>query len=578
MYSCYNQFPIEAITQISQSKLIGITSENQVLLRSSKSDSAIPLSLLCNHQGLPIKDFLLYFYIGKGFSFSTETKALNADFDNSNLVDLYKKEHVFNSRVCFKDTKLPQHHDFIKSFVSNKYFCTKESAIMLGFLESAVRFGISDDILNKFIPGRKIILKDNFKDIFELIFPDGKEDVFFRLNFLAKYIEYDLNNPGSVQKLADSLSIGITILSLKSQNDYSKYTILPSKPELFPIPIIKLLTHKDSVFLLYSNNENYIDGFDEQGNLKKLYSPQGCPESSYSIDLIKIAFESKMPSEILTNLSYIVKDLCLFTRDEFNITSKLDEIIEKLQPNNSNLDKFIRNLQEAKDLLSKKRQSSLTIIKNPTQIADKKPLTNSKSYGKLEKNRLLSPIIPRSTDKNQSVTLSQSSISPVNVLSTSITINPSLSPQPRVIDTKGKTYTIKTGNPCFNPQNKNQNIVFVPNGKDKKSKPPKLKKCTNCKRIRKTINLHGECKLCQKCIFQTFDNEYATCIGCGEKVEQLRGKFISRHQFTCEMCFKSCRIPLILPCGCIVCGNPCNVIGHTCVPQLLVAKQMLQNN
>ncbi|OMJ89238.1 hypothetical protein SteCoe_8626 [Stentor coeruleus] len=573
MHSSYSQVTIEAITQISQSKLIGITTEGQILLKSSKSESLIPLSLLCNHQGLPIKDFVLYFYIGKGFSFNTETKTLNTDFDYTYLVDLYKKDHVFSSRVCFKDTKLPQHQDFIDFFVSNKYFCTKEAAIMLGFLESVVRFGASEDILNKLVPERKIILKDNFKDIFELIFPDGKEDIFFRLNFLAKYIEYDLNNPGSVQKLADNLSIGITILSLKCQNNYSKYTILPSKPEMLPIPIIKLLTHKDSVFLLYSNNENYIDGYDDQGNIKKLYTHQGCPESFYPI---KNIIKPNLPNEILTSLSYVIKDLCHFTRDELNLANKLEKVIEKLQPNNSDLEKCLRNFQEAKNFLSKKRQSSLSRIKNLPQITDKKVPTNSKSFEKLEKKRFLSPVILKSTDKNMSVPLSQSSISPTNPIS--ININPSPSPLPIMRETKGKNYTIKTGNPCFNPQNKNQNIIFVSNGKNKKDKIPKLKKCTNCKRTRKTISLHGDCKLCQKCILQTFDNEFATCIGCGEKVEQLRGKFISRYQFTCEMCFKSCRMPLILPCGCVICGNPCNVIGHTCVPQLFIAKQILQNN
>jgi hypothetical protein len=373
-----------------------------------------------------------------------------------------------------------------------------------------------------------------------------------------------------VQNLADDYSVGVTVISFNTQAEYSKFTILPSKPESTSVPIIKLLTYKNSVCALYSYNENTADGYDEQGNLIKVYNPQGCSESFYTLENIKTNSKYQTPYDVLNILSYVIRDLCLFTRDELNLITKIDEAIEKLQPKSPLLESFMKNLLEARDFLSKKHQKPMMKYLSPTPNKEKKVPADCKSFYIKRKHSLLSPLIANSPDNDVSLlNLSQSSISPLKALPNKISVNPSLSP-PRTLKTmKTVNYSTNPANPCFNPQNKSQSK------NNNKVKRRKLKKCTNCKRIRKTTGLHGECILCQKCIFQTFDSNTAKCVGCGQKIEQLRARFISRYQFTCEICFKPTRMPIILQCGCLVCGNPCNVVGHICPTLHSTVKHLL---
>ncbi|OMJ87919.1 hypothetical protein SteCoe_10240 [Stentor coeruleus] len=561
---------MEIIKKTPHSKLIGINHTNQAILKSFDSELTIPLSYLHDKTGLSIKETHLSIFIGKTFTFNEETNTYNADIYYSPLVDLYKYNHAYSSRVCYKDTKFPQNPDFSKCYVSNMHFCTKETAILLGHLESALRNGFSDNILKKIAPEEKISLRNNLKNIYDFLLPENSDEKIAKSNLLTQYIQYDLENPGSVQNLADDYSIGITIISFNTQTKYTKFTILPSKPENTSIPVIKLIKYNNSVCVLYSYNENVADGYDEQGNLIKTYNPQGCSDSFYTLENIKTNSKYTTPYDSLNILSCIVRDLCLFTRDELNLIMKIDEAIVKLQPKGPSLGSFMKNLLEARELLSKKHQKPMMKYLSPTPNQEKKNLVNSKSFYITRKNSLLSPLISKSPDADANLlNLSQNSISPLKAVPSKITVNPSLSP-PRNLKTMNTVnYSTNTGNPCFNSQNKSQS-------KNKnKVKRRKLKKCTNCKRIRKTAGLHGECNLCQKCIFQTFDSNIAKCVGCGEKIEQLRARFISRYQFTCEICFKTTRMPIILQCGCLVCGNPCNVVGHTCPSLHSTVKHLL---
>lgn len=561
---------MEIVKNTPNLKFLGINPTKQAILKSPDSELTIPLSYLHDKTGLSIKDIHLSIYIGKTFSFNEETKTYNADVYYSPLVNLYKSDHSINSRVCYKDTKLPQNPDFSKCYVSNMHFCTKETAILLGHLESALRNGFSDNILKKIFPDKKISLKNNFKNIYDFLFPENIDEKIARSNLLTQYIQYDLENPGSVQNLADDYSIGVMVISFNTQTEYSKFTILPSKPESNTIQIIKLITYKNSVYTLYSYNENTADGYDEQGNLIKPYNPQGCSESFYNLENIKSNSKYTTPYDILNILSYVVRDLCLFARDELNLITKIDAAIEKLQPKGPSLENFMKNLLEAKELLSKKHQKPMMKFLSPTPNKDKIVPANSKSFYIKRKHSLLSPLISNSPDDDlNSLNLSQNPISPLKALPSKIIVNPSLSPPRNLKTMKTVNYSTNPANPCFNLQNKSQSK------NNNKVKRRKLKKCTNCKRIRKTTGLHSECSLCQKCIFQTFDNNIAKCVGCGQKIEQLRARFISRYEFKCEICFKVSRMPMILQCGCLVCGNPCNIVGHTCPTLHSTVKHLL---
>ena len=259
----------------------------------------------------------------------------------------YQKEYDFSSRVPFNETNLPQHPEFVDFFISNQNFSTKPYSMYLGHLECILRSSSESMLCEKLKMSEKIDFKNHFKNVFKIISGTNQNLKKLREESILIYNSVDLKKSSSIQMFSDYYSIGVQIIELIDENSYEKYMILPTFAEVTPIPYIKLLIYKEYVFVLYSSEQNRIDGFDDRGLNNSSFERDIYPDSFYVLD------KSSSENKYLDTLNGLI------------------QILEKVEPNAKwipSLRDLIKSILEKFDEIKKTEKNIPDIEKWETSL------------------------------------------------------------------------------------------------------------------------------------------------------------------------------------------------------------------
>ncbi|OMJ94307.1 hypothetical protein SteCoe_2505 [Stentor coeruleus] len=513
------------------------------------------------------------------------TKLLISNSDFYQVSDLYKSNpNNYYSRIQYSDTNLTQHADLTNTFISNLYYSTKESALLLGLCECLVRTNYNEILLkiaDNFI--QKSQQTKDFKDIYKLLWENGIQSSLLKLKLASKFVDYELDSVYSMQNFANTFNLGVSVKNFNSDKGLESFTILPENPQIIPVPIIQLGKFKNYVFCLYSDDVNALDGFDTKGNLSK----------SSEIDLSSKMFraiENKENSaefiEIIENLSQVLLESLKSSCDKTKINQIIENIETKIRAKSQKSLKFQKSLKILTEvkfqltnnpliLLDQDLPPNLTKNSNPpsfpkpSQSNSHKPkipspnMQNNFNPNILNSKNLATPIVnPQSRFLKPDISYpvnSQISFKPIQQnyiqnspiqLPSQKSYAPSIPNQQNLTNKGGKNVISNQPYPLYSPYN-----------------PPvvaKLEKCIGCEKNKLCITIHSNCRLCQGCIYKSLSQKIARCAYCGANIENIRSDIILRISFSCDKCKQKTKNFDFLECGCIICKKNCKSDNHVC--------------
>ena len=316
---------------------------NLIWANSNRQEGDFPINCLRDSNGETISFEDLDYFINKKMTYQENPQCFYFTVPKIAKAPVsygaYQKEYDFSSRVPFNETNLPQHQEFVDFFISNQNFSTKPDSMYLGHLECILRSSSPPTLCEKIKMSEKLDFKNHFKNVFQIISGTNQNLKKLREESISIYNHVDLKKPSSIQKFSDYYSIGVQINELIDQNCCHKYMILPTFAEVTPIPYIKLLIYGEYVFVLYSSEQNRIDGFDHRGLNNSSFERDTYPDSFYVLD--KTSSENKY----LDTLNGLI------------------QILEKVEPN-------VKSIQSLRDLIKSILEKFDEIKKTEKNIPD----------------------------------------------------------------------------------------------------------------------------------------------------------------------------------------------------------------
>lgn len=563
-------------------KLIGLGASGYPYFEGPNFKDEYPWDRVFSEDMRQIGDFFIYYYIGRDFIFNQQLQCFICTISYYPAKDLYYKESNYTVRIPFRQTKFPQHADFSDNFVSNIYFCTKESAILLGHFEFLIRTQLNSCLLEKLLPKKPMLpFRNHFRNLFEYLLGTSEEDKAKRASLLSQYTKYRLEKPSSIQKLADAFSVGICVISIKSENKYKKYTFLPELPEINPIPLIKLITYGNYTCVLYSNAQNEFDGFDENGVIVKSYQNETLPETFYCAE--KSLSYNPLLLEIIDKLV-----LCIKPDNDKKTNDLINEIVGKIESDeefSTNMMKTVKILKDKMISAKQKSQPKQVDKVEDNNIKSSIPqatgfnknhmvTTQNKTSNDRPQNRFANNFLPASERMVNIPDMSHRSKSPM-ILPTSkmsdiqCQIYNANALMRRPIDNQ-KEYT----KPSVSSQpDKNYNEELKIKSENVKAfimentlANPLLKRniCGGCEKVKKCENIHSNCSMCQDCMLQCIEINVKKCFICTKTLEERVVKQVcARKEWTCDNCGKNGRIKR-MSCRCFLCEVSCLNKPHIC--------------
>ncbi|OMJ75089.1 hypothetical protein SteCoe_25867 [Stentor coeruleus] len=529
-------------------RLIGLGANGYPHIRGLGYDTETTWESLYSNDMSQLDDFIIYYYIGRDFAYIQDKKILVCTITCDPINDLYMRENDYSSRVPFANTKFPQHKDFADCFVSNMYFCTKGSALMLGHFECLLRTNQNPFLYEKLLPSKpKLPFKNHYKLLFDYLLGNTKDAKEIRARLISNYIEYDFDSPDSVQKLADTFCVGICVINMKSQFEYTKYMILPELPEINPIPIVKLITYGYYTCVLYSNTQNEYDGFDENGKIKKSYENEMILDSFYIVEE-KSKTTNYEIFDIVNKLSE-----CFLNENDKNSIEKLNEVITLIESNdesNGSLSNSVKCLKKAIDKIKQKSLSSQT-----PEMPSRKIMTPVNTINKITSpsaNIQLSKIdkqyeYPQKVHNIKDKITNASKISTNNKIQFIINSN-QISPAIQITNFNSMFEIFSTPSTSIDlKSNESENL----------QKQDEISKLDACNKLKTVQFSHNTCLICQECI-NSINDKNPKCYECGKIINS---GVMDKKELTCGLCGYVGKI-YAMPCDCLICENCCKNKNH----------------
>lgn len=577
------------------------TNQQQLFRIKYQSDSQFPIiynisttqqiswELLKDKSNNQISDSVLYLYISSLFLYNPTAQSLISLSDFNPISDIYKSSNINQySRILYSDTNLPKNSDLAKSYISNFYYCTKESALFLGLFESLVRTNYNEILLKNV---DNIISKSHqtkhFKEVYKLLWENPQANL-LKLKFATKFMEYEIDNVFSMQKFANTFNLGVSVKNLNSDKGCESFTILPEDPKIIPVPIIQLGKFKQYVFCLYSDLVNELDGFDTKGNLSK----------SSEIEFVSEIFcviENKDNSvdyiEIIEKLSQTLLESLKYSSDKTKINQMIESIETRMKSKNLNSKEFQKSSKLLSDAKFQLTKNSFILLDQDLSFTPTKNLNLSLLPKPLQSNNS-KLIAPTPNNPNNPSSIISSLYNMKNPIAGPITNYNQRPIKPDIIYPQNPQQSFKPTqqnyiqNPIIaKPAIQKSYIPSVPGqqiGSNKGAKttfsnqpqslyspykPPsvaKLEKCIGCEKNKLCNVIHSNCRLCQGCIYNSLNQKTAKCIKCGMNIEGIRSDIASRISFICDKCKQKTRSFEVLECGCILCKQSCKGDNHVC--------------
>ena len=516
----------------------------------------------------------------------------------------YQKEYDFSSRVPFNETNLPQHPEFVDFFISNQNFSTKPYSMYLGHLECILRSSSESMLCEKLKMSEKIDFKNHFKNVFKIISGTNQNLKKLREESILIYNSVDLKKSSSIQMFSDYYSIGVQIIELIDENSYEKYMILPTFAEVIPNPYIKLLIYGEYVSVLYSSEQNRIDGFDDRGLNNTSFNRDIYPDSFYILD--KTSSENKYPDAINGLIQILEKvepnaKWIQSLRDLIKSTLKKFDEIKKTEKNMAKVEKWESSLISFRSLVEMhlERQSSNERLKHNMKIqnisvsqaqfmtkrslSDKRNIVQTKNEIDIRRINSISSLSRIASSSIKSflniAAMFHTNDSEKNPAKSQVsTFSPQAPSSQKSLAKKGislqyilnlrqneKARVIRKNDGDLISNRFELSATSTPISGLKNASNSALAPCQGCNKNRKCTIIHKNCKLCDSCFIKsaTVNNN---CMICKESMNiETYSEKLSSLILRCKYCSNTikCTKAQTRNCGCLLCDS-CFVRYRNC--------------
>lgn len=529
-------------------------------------------------------------------NFFTSRSNTKIDISSREKID----ESAFNQLIEISTAK----------FFSSHYLYSKELVLTVAISEAALRSQYPKKI------EEKLKLKNFDKKIksFKTLHSKIIDANIPRLNYV-KFKDYDLRNAHHLKILADTYSIAIKFYYFDVDNTWKSMFQVPENPEIVPIPIIKLIEYNGIYRILYTEDENSQDGFDQRGNYEGLYSNEEISDSFYIVmfqgfkescfyDILDILAllgknDQKSKNTAQSNFDKIhssIKDryqtyktdpISKFTTETYEtLMQKLEDADKIFSSNRVAKSEPVRMIGTSNNIQSFENNSKPTFQpppqppppssnqnvnfqqKNPSgtsfnqnAVMQQRPPSGVNSDRSLLQNPVLQPKVESTTDYRVNTNPNKNFISPPQGFTNLSPVQNSLSGL-NISDTRftqdiksqGIAEPIKTHQIRSNidPSFDRSNYTSLSTSIN----PVRTKTCPSCGRIKILTKFHEQCDMCKACIAYSINDK--KCVNCNSNSHEfMRCARLKREEgFKCSACGANKKDVLVnSECMCIVCKD-----------------------
>lgn len=533
-------------------ELVGLNEQGAFCILRDGQYKVAEFNLFYTMKGISLGEQGLLYKIGHKFFY--HNGAYFCQDQNEVLKQIYENESgdCFN-RVPISKTGYKNYPDFENSFISANAFSSKVLALTLGLCEAAIRSSWPPYLVSKIPVLSAHQVRVTNKSRFNIIFDSFKDTKSLKdtIKILGRY---EISN---LQEFCNCFSVGVILHYFDSNNLLIKDFRLPEKPEISPIPLIKILYYSNIYSLLYDQAENFNDGYNEDGLLLESYQHEEIPSSFYMFK--SESFHEKIATQLLKMFSLYIDPQVSNKGSVENFGNELLSELSKMAGNlaKSEEAKLKHYIDELERIQSKLKASQPN---NPTQLIQKGTTGLPKTYSYMPNNYgIQSPAISGRPNGTQMNNISDPVIEgPDNYkLQTPQSYN--------LANDKPPIQNIKIANnpPPSNISYAHETQIYHPNSAPEipttltnSTHNARLvqKICLGCNVKKETNPLHGACNLCMYCIALSLQE--IECMGCAKKDIREDIKQYRNNGLKCSGCGtlkKDYKLNNI--CKCIICRN-----------------------